>query len=124
MILSEDRNDAFYQIQAYNKDFITVNNQIYTQSLIITPYQLHLEWPPKNVQMITDQDLLLFITFEPEIILLGTGKHGVILAPHRLAILLNKQYAVECMSTEAACRTYAALSAEGRQVVAGLIIEP
>lgn len=122
MILSEDQSDATYQIQRISADNITINGQIYSNSLIISPDRLITDWKPTNIETLTDDDLRLLLEFHPEIILLGTGKHSIIPSAKKLAPLLEKQFHVECMSTAAACRTYTVLISEGRKVVAGLII--
>lgn len=122
MIISEDQNSATYQIQSVSPEKIVVNNTPYSTSLIISPNQLITDWQPKNTEMITDDDLLKLLECKPDIILLGTGEKSFILPNKKLMVLLEKQFHVECMSTPAACRTYTILSAENRNVVAGLIL--
>lgn len=122
-MLNEDlSNTATYQIRSFTTGKINVNGTEYTQSLIISPTQLITNWSVKNVNVITDQDLLQLVIGKPDIILLGTGEKGLILPSKTLSVLLNQQFHVECMSTAAACRTYTILSAENRNVVAGLIV--
>jgi uncharacterized protein len=122
MVLSEDHSDARYQIQSIASGKICINKETYTHSLIISPNKLIPDWKPISAESITDDDLLLLMVDNPDIILLGTGEKSTILPAKKLAILLEKQYHVECMNTAAACRTYTILAAEGRKVVAGLII--
>ncbi|HCL85847.1 MAG TPA: hypothetical protein DIC45_04935, partial [Comamonadaceae bacterium] len=40
-----------------------------------------------------------------------------------LAPLMRQSVGVECMDTQAACRTYNILAGEGRHVVAALLLE-
>lgn len=122
MVLSEDHSDAHYQIQSIAFGKIRINEETYVHSLIISPNKLIPDWKPTSVESITDDDLLLLLVDNPDIILLGTGEKSTILPAKKLAILLEKQYHIECMNTAAACRTYTILAAEGRKVVAGLII--
>lgn len=122
MSLTEDQNTATYQIKSFSPGKIGINDKMYTNSIIISPNQLIANWHPKTIDMITDADLLLLLTLNPDIILLGTGEKSRILPAKKVACLLEKNFQVECMSTAAACRTYTVLSAEGRNVVAGLII--
>jgi len=122
MVLMQDDNLAQFQIQAYAEGSIVVNGQKYTKSLIISPNQLITDWPVTDIRQITTEQLTALWVEGAEIILLGTGPKSVILSDEILAPLLEKHYNVECMNTGAACRTYTALSAEGRKVVAGLII--
>lgn len=122
MILSEDQNNATYQIKSITSDSIKINQEIYHHSLIISPTRLITNWKPTSVEALTDEDLLLLLDFQPEIILLGTGTHSIIPSAKKLAVLLAKQFQCECMNTASACRTYTILSAERRNVVAGLIL--
>lgn len=122
MILSEDHSDATYQIQRISGNAVTINNQTYTRSLIISPERLITDWNPVTIDTLSNDDLLIFLELNPEIILLGTGERSVILPAKKLTSLLEKQFHIECMNTAAACRTYTLLIAEGRKVVAGLIL--
>ncbi|OGT46684.1 MAG: hypothetical protein A3E82_01185 [Gammaproteobacteria bacterium RIFCSPHIGHO2_12_FULL_38_11] len=122
MILSEDHSDATYQIQSVSAQAIKINNKTYSHSLIISPEKLIPDWHPTSLDTLTDEDLLLFLAFNTDIILLGTGARSIIPPTKKLACLLEKQFHIECMNTAAACRTYTLLISEGRKVVAGLII--
>lgn len=122
-MLTEDNNNAAYQIQSYNNHEITINGTTYPESLIISTKKLVTNWTQNVATSLQPNDLMAFLSLSPEIILIGTGKKSIILSPEILAPLIERHYNVECMSTEAACRTYAVLSAEGRNVAAGLIIE-
>ena len=122
MVLTEDNNNATYQIQSVSNQSIRVNNETYTHSLIISPDKLIPNWKPTSLDTLTDADLLLILDFKPEIILLGTGERSIIPPAKKLACLIEKQFQIECMNTAAACRTYTILTAEGRKVVAGLML--
>lgn len=122
MVLSEDHSNATYQIRSVSAGKIVINNETYTTSVIISPEKLIAPWRPTTVDALTETDLQLLLTSKPEIILLGTGQHSTILPAKKLACLFEKNYHVECMNTAAACRTYTLLIAEGRQVVAGLLL--
>lgn len=122
MILSEDQNGAIYQIRSVSPDSIKINHDVYYHSLIISPRHLVPHWKPTSIETLTDDDLQLLLELKPDIILLGTGKHSIIPSAQKMAVLLNQQFHCECMSTASACRTYAILSAENRNVVAGLIL--
>jgi uncharacterized protein len=53
----------------------------------------------------------------------GTGAKQVLLSHRIVQPLLKIGIGVECMSTQAAARTYNILMAEGRQVIAALLPE-
>ena len=55
-----------------------------------------------------------------QIILIGTGEKQQFLSPKLAAQLSAHGAALECMTTAAACRTYALLASEGRKVWAWL----
>ena len=59
----------------------------------------------------------------PEVVLLGSGARLRFPAPALLRALIERGVGVETMDTAAACRTYNVLAAEGRSVLAALIIE-
>lgn len=122
MLLTEDNNDALYQIKSILPGKININGETYTHSLIVSRDKLITDWNPNSIDTLTDDDLLLLLTLKPDIIVLGTGEKSIILPAKKLACLLEKKFHVECMNTAAACRTYMVLSAEGRNVVAGLLL--
>jgi len=123
MYLTEDHSNAIYQIKAYLPNAIVINQETYKKSFIISPNQLIQDWEPNNIQELNEENLMILTTLKSEMILLGTGQQGVMVPAKQLRPLLERGMSVECMSTVAACRTYTVLIAEGRQVVAGLIIE-
>ena len=49
MELNLDTGEGHYQIRAYAKDFIQVNEQKIRHSLIIMPNQLVDPWPPHSI---------------------------------------------------------------------------
>jgi uncharacterized protein len=120
MILTRDNYQGELHIQSCKAAAIKINHQHYTASLIITPNRLISNWYPVSSQAIQEVDLDLIYQQKPDIVLLGTGMiQDLVLSP----LLAKRRIGFEIMSTVAACRTFNALLAEGRHVVAGLIIE-
>lgn len=122
MSLTLDDNHATYQIRAYQPGSIQVNDQILHKSAIITPNKLIENWSPQTFSELTREDLQIIIDLSPAIVLIGTG--STIQFPNAAIYgdLINEGIGVEIMDTHAACRTYNALTAEDRNVVAALII--
>lgn len=93
------------------------------QSLIIMPHCLISDWSPRAINELTAEHFEVLMPKPPQILLLGTGithswpEHQV------LAPLTNMGVAVEVMDTAAACRTYAILASDGRDVGAALLVE-
>ncbi len=121
--LSLDDNQADYQIRAYKPGVLQINDTLYTTSLILSPTQLFTDWLPQRITDLTSGDLEAILPLHPTILLIGTGTTLVFPAVEIYGELLNHGIGVEIMDTSAACRTYNALTAENRHVVAALIIK-
>src|SRR3990167_6442194 len=120
--LTLDENQANYQIRAYRPGSLQINDATYTRSIIVSPTKLIDNWEPQHISELTHAHLAIIRELHPAILLLGTGS---ILEFPDLKIygeLLNEGIGVQIMNTSAACRTYNALTAENRDVVAALII--
>lgn len=120
--LNLDENPAFYQIRSYQPGKLQINEKILIKSVIITPNQLIENWAPQTISELSSQSFDLIGTLKPDILLIGTGTEHIFLPVELYGALINQQIGVEVMSTSAACRTYNALSAEGRQVAAALLL--
>lgn len=120
MTLELDPNRSLYQIRAYRPGEIWVNEQCYTHSLLISPKQLIHPWRPLTISELTYQDLQQAVALSPDLILLGTGESLVFPDLMIYGDLVNQKIGIEIMSTAAAARTFAALTAESRNVVAAL----
>jgi uncharacterized protein len=121
--LTLDDNHAAYQIRAYQPGSIQINDQILHKSLIVTPNKLIQDWPPQTFSELSSEHLAIIIDLSPAIVLIGTG--STIQFPNAAIYgdLINAGIGVEIMDTHAACRTYNALTAEDRNVVAALVIK-
>ncbi|MEJ2360394.1 MAG: MTH938/NDUFAF3 family protein [Gammaproteobacteria bacterium] len=99
--------------------------RLITSSTIITPDTLVENWradQPHDLAVSHMQDVL---EFEPEIVILGTGRQLCFPAREVIEVCHQAGAGFEVMDTGAACRTYNILAAEGRRVVAALLmIEP
>ncbi|MFZ2315459.1 MAG: Mth938-like domain-containing protein [Gammaproteobacteria bacterium] len=121
--LDLDQNNAKYQIRGYQPGLMQINEQMLTQSLIITPNQLIENWPPQTIEELTAEHLKMITDLKPDILLIGTGSKHVLLKTDIYGELVNQGIGVEVMSTAAACRTFNALASEDRKVAAALIIK-
>lgn len=126
MRILQDDNSAKYQIRGCGIDYVQINDTRYTSSVIIRPDALLHPWEVSHFKDLTLSHLITLLANEtilPEIVLLGTGQRQHVPSDDMLRPFYQRGIGFEFMSTESACRTYAALSAEGRHVVACLIIE-
>lgn len=120
-VLTLDDNQAHYQIRAFEPGRIQINEMILTHNLIITPTELITDWHP-TITPLEKTDFDFFLTFKPDILLIGTGQKLIFPSIEIYGHLINLGIGIEFMNTSAACRTYNALTAENRHVAAGLIL--
>ena len=110
-------------IAAYEPGELRVDQQVYQNSILVhAEKQVHL-WHPLDLAHLQQQDFQDIIALQPSLVLLGTGKTLDFPEPTLLAPLYDAQLAVEVMDTAAACRTYNVLMAEGRDVLAALLLD-
>lgn len=103
-------------------DGIVPHMQIVTASAIITPDVVIEGWQPNLLSELTPAHMQIVLEFQPEIVLLGTGRSLRFPAAEILQICHQAGIGIEVMDTGAACRTYNILAAEGRRVVAAMLM--
>jgi uncharacterized protein len=118
----EDYNSE-HLIRAYQQGLITVGEQQYSQSLILSQDHLITDWRPRQANQLRREDFEPLLALQPEILLLGTGSRLVFPSPSLTARLLQAGIGVEVMDTAAACRTFNILLSEQRRVVAALLLD-
>ncbi len=117
-VIPKNRN----AINGYGVEGFKINETAYSHSIILTPNQI-LEVKVDSLEDFFEQNLKAIIDFEPEILLVGTGKNHKIISPD-LKNKIKTQYpqiSIDEMSTASACRTYNILMSEDRNVVAFLM---
>lgn len=123
MKIELDTNNGDYNhIQSYAPGRIVVSDGHYNTSIIVSPGQVIAHWPPQHIRELRDAHLESALEFNPEILLLGTGNTLIFPANDVLRPWLEANAGYEVMDTGAACRSYNILRAEGRHVVAALIM--
>lgn len=123
MRFTDDADTASgYLIQGYEPGTIQIAGQRYREGLLIAPRRLVPGWGPDEASELTAAHIAELLSVAPRLIVLGTGRHQVFPPPAVLAAPLQQGIGVEVMDTGAACRTYNILVAEGRDVVAGLLM--
>lgn len=110
------------RIEAYSAGTVVIAEQHYNTSLIVSPVQVISDWPPQTFEDLAAHHLDTVVTLEPEIVVIGTGQYLRFPQADVLSPLLNNDIGYEIMDTGAACRCYNILVAEGRRVVAALLM--
>ena len=103
---------------------VTIGDATYHRSLLIGAGRIVDDWGPSTASDLAEEDFTRMLEFEPELVLLGTGRRMQFPPASIIRPLLDRPIGLEVMDTSAACRTYNVLAAEGRNVLAALIIEP
>jgi uncharacterized protein len=116
-------NPGQHVFTAHGEGYVQVNERRYEQPIIVMADKVISEWPARTFATLTEASFSYFLTFKPEVVLLGTGEKHLFAHPQLYRALSNAGIGVEFMSTPAACRTYNILTGEDRKVVAGILFE-
>jgi uncharacterized protein len=102
---------------------VTIADAEYRRSLLVSADRLVTDWPVASATSLEQAHLDAALALEPEILLLGTGARLRFPEPALYASVAASGIGFEVMDTAAACRTFNILLAEGRQVVAALVLD-
>ena len=106
----------------YGSGYVLVNQKRYDNNLITMPDHIIENWQVQTFEQLSEEHFELLLPFQPEIVLLGTGDTLQFPSPLVTKKLISVKIGVEVMDTNAACRTYNILMAEGRNVAAALLL--
>jgi uncharacterized protein len=113
---------AGHHIRSFEPGLLRLADRNLTAAAIIAPDRLIEDWQPADPLAITLEDLAPALALEPELIIVGTGLTQRFVSPTVAAQVMRRGIGLECMATQAACRTYNILMAEDRRVVAALLL--
>jgi uncharacterized protein len=94
----------------------------YRENLVLTPRTIATGWATAGYDGLADTDFANLLSHKPEIVLFGSGPSIRFPHPKLTRALTDARIGVEVMDTPAACRTFNILAAEGRGVVAALLV--
>jgi uncharacterized protein len=106
----------------YGEQYVVVNQARYEHSLIVLPDRIIEGWEAVTFEQLTAEHFDFLLSLQPEMVLFGTGATLRFPHPTLTRSLIESGVGVEVMDTNAACRTYNILTAEGRRVAAALLI--
>lgn len=127
--LQPDLPASQFSITSHGPGFLSINGSRFSTSIIVTPDSPPQAWDCGHPNELGEQHFAALRALQPELILLGTGPVQVMPSPRLMASLMSRSPAgepaigIEVMDTAAACRTFNLLAAEGRRVLAALIIQ-
>lgn len=122
--LQQESNAELNNVTAYGRDYVEVNKERFTHSLLLFPQGPVLPWPVGGFETLRPADFDLLAQASPELVLFGTGERLRFGHPRLFAALSAQRIGVETMDLSAACRTFNILVSEGRRAAAALLIAP
>ncbi|OIZ99755.1 hypothetical protein BEV13_05045 [Rickettsiella grylli] len=121
MELTLDTGKGHYHIRAYGNNFIQINEQKFSQSLVVTPHRLIYPFPPQRCADCNSAHLHTIIELNPSIVVFGSDEN-LFPDPHLVNLFYRHNIGLEVMTFAAACRTYTVLMSEERHVAAVLLL--
>jgi len=113
---------ASQSITAHGPGWVEVNREKFTSSVIVSAMGERLDWQCDAFEQLQASHFEQILALNPELVLFGSGNRLRFPQPQWLEALYARRIGVETMDTGAACRTYNFLAAEGRKVVAALLL--
>ena len=106
-------------VTGYGEGYVAINRERHERSLIVGGDRLLFDWPARWEEL-NAAHFEFLRSLQPEIVLLGTGPTQKFPHPSLSGSLHEARIGLEIMTTDAACRTYNILVAEGRNAFAAL----
>lgn len=107
---------------AHGAGHVMVNGERYERSIVVLAEEVRSDWAVSEFDGLEDAHFDYFLALKPDVLLLGTGTEQRFPHPRLYRALTDAGIGVECMDTPAACRTYNILVAEGRRVIAAILL--
>jgi len=107
---------------AYGTDHVMVNGERFDRNIVVLAEEMRNDWDAASFAALDETHFAYFLALKPDVLLLGTGARQYFPHPRLYRALTDAGIGVECMNTPAACRTYNILVAEGRKVVAAILL--
>jgi uncharacterized protein len=123
MKLHSTPSQQYQTVTAYDDQSVEFNSIRHTTSLLVLPEVAPTDWPVASFDTLTAEHFEHIASFTPDVVICGTGQRQHFVHPKLIAALTSQRIGIECMSNQAACRTYNILMAEGRKVALALIFE-
>ncbi|MCD4506347.1 Mth938-like domain-containing protein [Chromobacterium piscinae] len=104
----------------YGEGHVLINAQRRDGNLIVSADEVAV-WPAPDFASLAAEHFEALLAYRPEVVLFGSGAAQRFVHPRLYAALTQAHIGVECMDTQAVCRTFNILLAEDRRVVAALL---
>ncbi len=108
-------------IRSQSDDGVTIGQQHYTKSLLVSGQQLNDDWSVTDPAQLDRDQARLMLDWQPELVIVGTGATLTFPPATFAASIMAAHVGLESMHNAAACRTFNILLDEGRAVLLALI---
>ncbi len=122
MHFAEDSITEPLFIKSYQTGLLTTNAGQYNTPVVLFQGQTYETLLPTAFAQLNSAHFQSLVDLSPELILVGSGNNQAFPKPVLLEPLFKKRIGFEVMTTDAACRTFNLLLAEGRLVLAALFV--
>lgn len=121
--LQPDVLNARYQVTGFDRGFIVVNGQQWTEPVVLSGSLPPRPWGVSTEQALEPSHFQELTALEPDILLLGTGAQQVFIHPSLWSEACRRaSVGIEFMTSAAACRTFNVLASENRRVVLATLL--
>lgn len=107
-------------IRSVGSDGIHINNQIWSETIALTPQEIISPWVSVPVVELTAEHFAPLLAHSPELVLVGSGATSEFSPRQLMFAFARLGIGLEVMDTAAAARTFNVLAMEGRRVAAVL----
>jgi hypothetical protein len=80
------------RIEHYSFGSITIEGKVYTSDMIIYPDRVDASWWRKEGHYLQKADLADIVAAKPELLIVGTGAHGVMAVPESTIAFLESHH--------------------------------
>jgi uncharacterized protein len=109
-------------ISRIDGDRLWVNATEWQRSVLVPWVGDARAWAPSAIDTLERGHFEEILALAPEVVIFGSGPTLRFVSPGLYQALTARRIGIETMDTGAACRTYNVLAAEGRRVLAALLL--
>lgn len=122
MELTEHTGGHHHQIRGVEPHRVFVTDQWYSASLVVGAHYLDPEWPVTRLADLDQSHIAALVDLGPDLVVVGAGTRQQFLPHETQLAFIRHGIGVECMTLDAAARTFNVLMSENRRALAALII--
>ena len=110
-------------ISGYGSGWVAVAGEKISSSLVLSSTGERFAWDCREFEDLGADHFRQLAALNTELVIFGSGSRLRFPPPEWLQPLFVRRIGIETMDTQAACRTYNILAAEGRHVALALLLE-